>query len=319
MTEDTDKTTAQIVKNFFSEVLQIRNVKVNSSQRLGSQPEMDSSFNRPILVKFGNWVDRNLIWKKRFDIPDNDDRKIRIPADLLKDLREGIPTLYKVANAASKIKEFANAKVHDYQLEINGKTFQISNLEQLPKQNRPSTLAELKSDTHLVFFSWHSRFSNHDPSVLTIEGQQFESMEHFLATRRAELSGKEDLIKKAQEAQDPVKAKHILNAFTKRSPARMGPTNRNNLGRAQSQVFAESSPTGSSLQHSQSDLGRGLNKHKMGHRHGHQQQRGTGPFQMVRRWESAGQIADETERRSPQKEEKGKTIRLPNSLRDLTY
>lgn len=213
LTEEAEKTTVQIVKNFFSETLQTPDVQIRSAQRLGSQEATASKYNRPILVRFDNWADRNVIWRKRAAIPDNKDNKYRIQADLPKELREGIPTLYKVANAASKIKEFTNVRVHDYQLELNGKAFQISDLEQLPSQIRPSSLAETKSDTHLVFFSRHSKLSNHHPSEFTVKGQRFASMEQFLATRRAELSGKEDLIKKAQDSQDPVQAKHILNAL----------------------------------------------------------------------------------------------------------
>lgn len=211
--EESEKTTPQLVKNFFSENMKISKVKIVSAHRLGSQTATTTNYNRPILVKFGDWEDRNEIWRKRANISDDNTTKIRIQADLPKELREGIPTLYKVANAASKLKEFSNVRVHDYQLELNGKAYQITDLEQLPTQIRPSTLAETKSDTHLVFFSRHSKLSNHHPSVFTIKGQKFESMEHFLATRRAELSGKEAFIKRAQDIKDPVQAKHILNAL----------------------------------------------------------------------------------------------------------
>lgn len=80
-------------------------------------------------------------------------------------------------------------------------------------QIRPSTLAAPKTDTHMVFFSRHAKFSNHYPAMFSIRGQKFGSMEHFLATRRAELSGREDLIEKAKEVQDPIQAKYILNVL----------------------------------------------------------------------------------------------------------
>lgn len=211
--EEEEKTTMQIVKHFISETLKISNVKVNSAHRLGTLRETAGTYHRPTLVKFGNWEDRNEVWKKRAAIPDNKDNKIRIQADLPKIIREGIPTLYKVASAATKSKQFSNVKVQDYQLELNDKTYQIYELEQLPKQFRPSSLAEPKSDTHMVFFSRHSKLSNHYPANFTIKGETFTSMEHFLATRRAKLSGKEEFIVRAQEVRDPVQAKHILNAL----------------------------------------------------------------------------------------------------------
>lgn len=211
--EEAEKTTLQVVRHFVAETLKISNIKINSAHRLGTLREGDSSYIRPILAKFGNWEDRNEVWKKRAAIPENEDKKIRIQADLPKVIREGIPTLYKVANAATKSKKYNKVKVQDYQLELNDKTYQIYELEQLPTQIRPSTLAEPKSDTHLAFFSRHSKLSNHYPTIFTIKGETFSSMEHFLATRRAQISGREDLIERAREVQDPVQAKHILNAL----------------------------------------------------------------------------------------------------------
>lgn len=210
LSEDPEKTTVQIVKNFFSDVLKTPKVRFISSHRLGVQAEASNTYNRPVLIKFGDWGDRNAIWKRRAEIPD---KQIRIQADLPKVLREGMPTLYKVANAASKSKEFNNVKVQHYQLELDGEPYQIADLEKLPVKFRPSTLAEPKSETHMVFFSRHSKLSNHYPSQFSIKDQRFASMEHFLATRRAELSGREDLIRKAGEVQDAVQAKHILNTL----------------------------------------------------------------------------------------------------------
>lgn len=56
------------------------------------------------------------------------------------------------------------------------------------------------------------------PSNFTINDQHFQSMEQFLAVRRAELSGKEDMIYRAKKAHDPVIAKHILNALKDDQP-----------------------------------------------------------------------------------------------------
>lgn len=50
---------------------------------------------------------------------ENSDQKIRIQGDLPKALREGLPMLYKVAKAASKIKELGKVQIRNYQLEIN--------------------------------------------------------------------------------------------------------------------------------------------------------------------------------------------------------
>lgn len=173
-----------------------------------------SGYARPIIVTFNNLSQRNKIWRTRAKINnENSDPIVRIQADLPKVLREGVQALYKVKNAASKIEEFQSVKVRDYQLEVNGKTYQITDLESLPEPIRPSTLAAPRSDTHMVFFSRHTMLSNHFPSNFVIQKQSFTSMEHYLALKRAELSGKEDLVRKARGIQDPIQAKLILNSL----------------------------------------------------------------------------------------------------------
>lgn len=63
----------------------------------------------------------------------------------------------------------------------------------------------------MVFYSRYAKLSNHHPSDFTIDEQTFHSMEHFLAVRRAEFSGNEEMISKAKNVSDPVQAKRILN------------------------------------------------------------------------------------------------------------
>lgn len=210
--EEEAKTTMQVIKDFFNDILKIKHLDIHSAERLGSQTDAGDSYARPIVVRFNRLPHRNRVWRKRKEIPTSGpNSKVRIHADLPKDLREGIQTLYRIATAASKMESLGGIKVQDYQLIVNGVTYQITDLESLPEQLRPSTLATKKSDTHLVFFSKHTAFSNHFPSQFTLDNQQFGSMEHFLAFKRAELSGKEDLIQRAKNVKDPVQAKHILN------------------------------------------------------------------------------------------------------------
>lgn len=214
MSEDPNKSTPSLVKDFFTKVLNLRNMEMNTAFRLGSQPGEDSDYNRPIVVKFNYLTHRNAVWRKRNAVPKEDNgNQIRIQADLPKALREGVQKLYKITRAAANIKGFESARVYDYQLEVNGDIYQITDLEELPTQLRPSTIASPKSDTHMVFFSSDAKLSNHHPSKFIINGQSFNSMEHFLAVRRAELSGDRNMIRKAKNVQDPIQAKHILNAL----------------------------------------------------------------------------------------------------------
>lgn len=149
------------------------------------------------------------------DITSEDDpqRKIRVLADLPKPLREGVQAMYKVVNVAAKMDKYKTAKVSDYQLEVNNEIYQFSELENLPKEIRPSSLATPRSNTALVFYSKHSFLSNHSPSSFWVDERKFTSMEHYLAFQKAILSGKQSFIQKASRVKDPLQAKYILHAL----------------------------------------------------------------------------------------------------------
>lgn len=205
--EEKEKSSLQVVQDFFKNSLKTENLDIQ-------HPGSYSEYVRPLLVQFNKLAQRNRLWRNRGNITQTKEDSLikpRIQADLPKELREGVQALYQVAKAADKMDEFENVQVRNYQLEINGETYQISDLEDLPVKIRPSTLASPRSDTHLVFFSKRAKLSNHFPSKFNVDGQDFGSMEHYLAVRRAELSEKEELIQRAHQVKDPIQAKYILN------------------------------------------------------------------------------------------------------------
>lgn len=210
--EDPDKDTHILIKNFFTDSLKLKNVKFDVAYRLGSpSSDSSSSYARPIMVHFPLLPQRNRVWRKRLAVPG--DLRVRIHADLPKQLRDDVQALYKVAKAASSTGRYQSASVRDYMLELDDQTFLPSELETLPFDIRPSTLAAPRSETVLAFYSKYAIFSNHHPSIFYVQGKKFHSMEEFLALRRAELAGKPDLIQRASQATDPVQAKFILSAL----------------------------------------------------------------------------------------------------------
>lgn len=212
LAEEEQKTTSEVVQNFISNTLKVADVTVADAYRMGPQPEADVQYNRPILVKFSKFYHRNAVWKRRV-VPSGEDNpsQIRIKADLPKPLREGLKLMHTVVRAAASHDEYKNAKVKDHQLEINNEVYQYHELESLPVPIRPSTLASPRSDEALAFFTSSSILSNHHPSTFVIGEETFQSVEQFLAFRKAELSGKDMWIDKASKARDPVQAKFILN------------------------------------------------------------------------------------------------------------
>lgn len=123
--------------------------------------------------------------------------------------------LYRVVAAASNMEEFKTAVVRDFAVMLHGKRYTAENLELLPPPIRPSSLSVRESDDALVFFSKYCFLSNHFPSVFDYGGITFHNMEHFLAFKKAELSGQDDIIQRALYAKHPVEAKSVLNSLRK--------------------------------------------------------------------------------------------------------
>lgn len=220
--EDPNKDTSAVVKDFLDNTLKVNNIKFDVAYRIGSAPSDSSApYARPVLVHFPLLPHRNKVWKRRSSVPEeSEERRVRIHADLPKKLRDDIQALYNVARAANASGKYQSASVQDYSLELDGRFFLPSELEMLPIDIRPSTLAAPRTDSVLVFFSKYAIFSNHHPSIFYIDGQKFHSMEQFLAVRRAQLSGQPSLIQKAAQATDPVQAKYILSALHEDNPQR---------------------------------------------------------------------------------------------------
>lgn len=214
--ENENLSTYAVVRDFFKNELKIKKPDIEAAFRLGQLSKENLTYIRPIIVNFARPSDRNVIWRKRSDIPQYEGKqRIKIQADIPRKLREGLPILHKIAKEASLTEQYKSAYVRDYALILDGKEYTAQQLEMLPPMLRPSSLATRKTDTALVFFSKFCELSNHFPSVFTYQDNTFYSMEQYLAFRRAELSQKEYYIKKALELRDPVEAKSILNALRK--------------------------------------------------------------------------------------------------------
>lgn len=200
--------------NFFNKYLKLSNLSMDIAYRVGTPPAPDSSYTRPIIVKFSRLSDRNSIWKKRNDFSREGQVKfVRIQADLPKQLREDLQILYRVQRAALKSDKYQTAEVKNYKLYLDGEDFSAWELESLPFSFRPSTLATRNDDHTLVFYSKHSPLSNHHPSPFEVRGRSYATMEQFLAYKKAKLSGNKILINRALLAVDPVEAKVILNTL----------------------------------------------------------------------------------------------------------
>lgn len=211
--EDDNKDTSLAVTDLFK-TLGKNKVGAFQAYRLGHRRPNDNTYRRPIIVEFAHLPDRNRIWRKRALVKSEEgEQKTKIQADLPKLLRDELNILYRIKRAAANTKEFKSVVVQNYAIQLKGKEYSPFTLEQLPVPLRPSIISNPRSDVAIAFFSKYSPLSNHHPSPFTFHDQQFQNMEHYLATQRAKLSGQEDTLQRALEAADPKEAKAILRSL----------------------------------------------------------------------------------------------------------
>lgn len=211
--EDPQKTDMKLVSSFFKDCLKIPNVDIDVVYRMGEPAREGHIYTRPLVVRFPRASEKKKVWAGKTDITEEDGNIIRIQADLPKRLRDDAVLLNRVVKAAGKIPKYKSAKIKDYTLLLHGDTYSPDDLERLPPPLRPSTLATPRSATAVAFFSKDSELSNHYRSNFTIEDHLFHSMEHYLAFKKAQLTGQQATINKALKVKDPVEAKAVLNSL----------------------------------------------------------------------------------------------------------
>lgn len=217
--EDSNKSASESTKEFIESILGLKKINIKEAYRIGSPPKEGSTYCRPIIVKFFNITHRNKVWRKRHNIKnEKEGNTVRIQADLPKKLREDLRTLYRIVKAASQMPEYRSAVIRDYAIHLQGQEYSPNQLEELPTPLRPSTLAVHTSENAMVFFSKHSFLSNHYPAQFHLQDLKFETVEQFLAYKRAQTSGQNSLVQKALSAQNPTDAKSILNSLKEDHP-----------------------------------------------------------------------------------------------------
>lgn len=198
-------------KSFIKEVLGLRYVGIDMVHRLG-KPRGSSAPPRPMFIRFLTLCDRMEVWHSRSRLTDHPDGRFLLKEDLPPPLRPIMAALNRVTTIAKKYPEkYRNVYVRDYNLYIDGKAYDVNQLELLPKDLRPSHTSTPGNVKVVVFFGRESRFSNHFESKFVIGSKTYYTIEQYLALHRARFANRPDLEEKAMASRDPAEAKRVLN------------------------------------------------------------------------------------------------------------
>lgn len=199
----------ELIISLFKNRMGITGLRIDSVYRLGKP---GGSGPRPVLVRFPWHSDRKKVWYAKSKLKSDESPKIWLQEDLPKPIKVAQRTLYQAFKKAKSMPDkFQSVQLKGTKLILDGKAYGQEDMKALPTALQPSSMATLHSDSVVVFFGRASPLSNHHIASFQLEGHRFNSMEQFLAWRRARLSGKKALINKALNSTNPVICKGILN------------------------------------------------------------------------------------------------------------
>lgn len=211
--DNSDQTTEQQVKTFFTTTLRLPSFELADAFRLG-KPRKGPTRPRPIKVKFTSTKERDWVWRAKSVLAQNRDVQFSIKEDLPPQLRAQMSALIRVSQTARKYPEsYYNVSIHDYKVHINGSSYSADQLESLPSNLRPSVTSTPGNIYVVIFYGRDSKFSNHYLCSFTWDNREFSSIEQYLAFRRACLAGRKDLANQAMRSRDPADSKRLMHTL----------------------------------------------------------------------------------------------------------
>jgi ribA/ribD-fused uncharacterized protein len=93
--------------------------------------------------------------------------------------------LYPAFKAAQRSADFTQVSLTVDRLIVDGQTFTVDNMQQLPDSLQPANTAVVETEDTVVFFTRNAIFSNLHPMAIMIEGQNFSCNEQFYQYRKA--------------------------------------------------------------------------------------------------------------------------------------
>ena len=162
-----------------------------------------------VIVRFVCLKDRDRVWDARRKCKD-----LFIQEDLPKTAREKANLLFRCRSAAEKSKLYKSVRIAGGKLVLNGTAYKPEDLESLPPQIRPSTLATNRDDSTLVFFTRFSLFSNHRITPFSFKGERFNCMEKYIAVTRARFAKNEEMEVRTWRTHYPPELKGLLHIMS---------------------------------------------------------------------------------------------------------
>ena len=168
---------------------------------------------RSIIAKFTYYKEREQVWLSRYSL--SEDQNIWITEDFPEAVKSKRRTLFPVLKAAQRSPLVKQASLRVDKLVIDGKTFTVDTMANLPAHLQPEKTAIVESDDSVVFFTKHAVFSNLHPMPIAVDGQSFVCNEQYFQYTKAVHFGDMDIADLIRKENNPYEminlAKKIKN------------------------------------------------------------------------------------------------------------
>ena len=160
-----------------------REIPIERIHRMGPLPQSEFQRPRPIIIRFSNFQDRQLVWNNRRQRNfRNPHRKFFISEDLPQDIVEARRRLMPIAHEANAL--HMRATVRSDKLIVEGNSYDIASLDKLPPSLIPISKSYRETINQISFFRKYCPLSNHSPAPFTINKKDYNSSEQMFLSEK---------------------------------------------------------------------------------------------------------------------------------------
>ena len=175
-------------------------------QRCHKLSENKKKKTQRIIVRFLLFEDREKVWAERSSLSGSE---IYINEDFPIEIVNRRKTLYPIMKKARSLNKLAN--INRDRLIIDGKSYTVKTLKQLPPELDPAKLATKTDGTVTAFFSGSSPLSNFYQTDIMIDNHVYHSVEQYFQFCKAEFAEDISGMSQIKEASHPAMCKSIGN------------------------------------------------------------------------------------------------------------
>ena len=161
---------------------------------------------RPISITFGTKDDKEAFLSCKKKLPSGIYANDKLPLHI-KRRRDQLMPIYRLAKSIPHYRD--KSRLTNDKLIINGKTFQIEDIANLPTDLAAYKAAEKSNETHIIFSGELSPYSNFHHSPFTINGQQFHSGKQWIQYQKALTFGDSFKANQILQSKTPLECKKL--------------------------------------------------------------------------------------------------------------